>query len=264
MFALWQFTAQHDLGLQMLGESQFSSTVANVARFQLGSIDLIRAYGTFPHPNILGGFLLVSILCTFTLPANFKGEKYALIALQVLALLTTFSRSALLALLIVFALMPGKKKYWKLLPLALGAGLIFALRGAVFERLEGYEFAYSILQNQPLGLGFAQFTTAMDSVSTVALMPWDYQPVHNIYLLLLTEWGIPAFLIFTVLTVLNFKKPKFSQAFLKLALIGLLITGLFDHYLVSLEQGRLLLVFVFALQALKTGGFLNKTSADPK
>jgi O-antigen ligase len=53
-----QFGFQHDLGLQLLGESPLSPTIPGVAKLETAGAKLIRAYGFTPHPNILGAILL--------------------------------------------------------------------------------------------------------------------------------------------------------------------------------------------------------------
>ncbi|MDQ1283774.1 MAG: hypothetical protein QG620_122 [Patescibacteria group bacterium] len=64
IIAIWQFIIQHSVGLFWLKESLISPDVPGVAKIVLNSHKIIRAYGLFPHPNILGGFLLFSIILT--------------------------------------------------------------------------------------------------------------------------------------------------------------------------------------------------------
>ncbi len=61
---VWQFVIQHSIGFFWLKESIISPNIAGVAKIILNNQRYIRAYGLFPHPNILGGFLLFSIVVT--------------------------------------------------------------------------------------------------------------------------------------------------------------------------------------------------------
>lgn len=64
IIAIIQFTLQHSIGgiFWWLGERTFTINTPGIARIQglglwgLGH-EILRAYGTFPHPNVLGGFL---------------------------------------------------------------------------------------------------------------------------------------------------------------------------------------------------------------
>jgi hypothetical protein len=62
IIGIWQFIIQKSVGLFWLKESQISPSIDGVAKILIDEEMYIRAYGLFPHPNILGGFLLVSII----------------------------------------------------------------------------------------------------------------------------------------------------------------------------------------------------------
>jgi len=59
-----QFIIQHSIGLLWLKESILSPQITGVAKVIFDGHIYIRAYGLFPHPNILGGFLVFSIIST--------------------------------------------------------------------------------------------------------------------------------------------------------------------------------------------------------
>ncbi len=68
--SLWagaQFFAQSDFGLKILGESPLASDLPYVANFFVGSVKVIRAYGGFPHPNVLAAFLITSLFLVYWL-----------------------------------------------------------------------------------------------------------------------------------------------------------------------------------------------------
>src|SRR4030042_357815 len=62
IIGIWQFIIQHSIGIFWLFESHISPNIDGVAKIVLDGDKFIRAYGLFPHPNILGGFLLISII----------------------------------------------------------------------------------------------------------------------------------------------------------------------------------------------------------
>lgn len=114
LIALSQFVLQHSVGLSVLGESPFDVTTLNVAKIVVDGTTYVRAYGTFPHPNVLASFLAVSTATTLVTFFTFR-EKIlkqwsktlfwiVLILVQFVAALLTFSRSGLsfLALLCGF------------------------------------------------------------------------------------------------------------------------------------------------------------------
>ncbi len=61
MIALFQFYFQKSINLKFLGESLIASDELGVAKFEFNGEKFIRAYGTFPHPNLLGAFLFLSL-----------------------------------------------------------------------------------------------------------------------------------------------------------------------------------------------------------
>lgn len=95
---------------------------------------------------------------------------------------------------------------------------------------------------------------------TQPLEPWQYQPPHNIFLLIAAETGLVGCFLFLILiinvirfaiSVIVSRETIFSdKLFKKIMLslfIGFLFIGLFDHYFLTLQQGRLVFWIVIAL-----------------
>jgi len=124
-----QFLLQHSIGLFWLRESLISPDIAGVAKVIFNGEAFVRAYGLFPHPNILGGFLLFSILISLlyyrmfhachvakkcstwnisfaTGVEHFKNLRGGtilfklILGIQLLALILTFSKSSILGLIL--------------------------------------------------------------------------------------------------------------------------------------------------------------------
>ncbi len=279
LLGLLQVLSQSRWGLGFLGEPSLTPDTAHLAKISWGSFTWIRAYGTFPHPNILGGFLVVSLLATFLYNPTRRHEREILLALQFAGLIATCSRSALLALSCSLVLLcfwyanKLKKENKAVLGTLTGIFLIemillFWSRGtfpwndpALLSRWSGYKEAFALFQQYPLGVGWNHYTLFLDQSTAMALQPWDYQPVHNVYLLALAETGLLGFVVALVAIVLVIKKmfllhktlstPELAFKKRVFTLIGLsvVIIGLFDHYWMSLEQGRLLLVLLWGMFA---------------
>jgi len=96
------------------------------------------------------------------------------------------------------------------------------------------------------GVGNGNFVNWL-MVKEPNLPPYVYQPVHNIYLLIYSENGIfaaGAFVVFLWLLVNDFvKKTKmvrfYHYSFL-FVVLSFFFIGLFDHFLWTLQQGRLM------------------------
>ena len=113
-----------------------------------------------------------------------------------------------------------------------------------------------------LGVGIGNFTDVMQEYSQDKLMPWEFQPVHNIYMLILNEQGILSlflylFLFYYIASYLLAKKTDFNLILISIG-FSFLIIGFFDHYFISLYQGQLLLFIYLSLFSLnQEKGFDN-------
>ena len=97
-----------------------------------------------------------------------------------------------------------------------------------------------------IGVGLGNYLIAQGAFP----IPYSYhflQPVHNIFLLLVTELGIPLFsficyLLWHLLTSEVSKSPVF-----RVMLFVIIFTGMFDHYWLTIQQNMLLVPVVFGL-----------------
>ncbi len=84
---------------------------------------------------------------------------------------------------------------------------------------------------------------------------WQWQPIHNIYLLMASETGILGLIVFLIfITKLLIAKVKFilknkNSEILAVVMMffSLLGFGLFDHFLWTLQPGRLMLWLVLGI-----------------
>lgn len=313
VLALFQYINQASLGLYFLGEPHLSAFLPGVAKVQLAGQKLLRAYGTFSHPNILGGAIFFSLI--LAVPFTFSSEIFAknlkkprkslltlikftkggwgkvilfsAYALLFLALILTFSRSALLALVIsaiTYFLLTRSKKILKYFSVA---GVIFVVAAFVFnlqnifwqrfvlendgdatlERLQYLKISWEMLLKNPFGVGLGSFTLNMQQYFDAKLAPWSFQPVHNMFLLVANEGGLIAGLILLVIFIYcfwaMFKRVSLKSGYGLLALLpGLFVIANLDHYFFTIYQGQILFFIYLGLVSifLKKSGYPLKKS----
>ncbi|HEY3475666.1 MAG TPA: O-antigen ligase family protein, partial [Anaerolineales bacterium] len=238
----------------------------------------LRAYGTTPHPNILGGFALAFLLgpIAFFLRKNRPNDLALLLLIPGVSLLAlTFSRSAWLALIVFSLVLLWKSNYFKrrrlVLMLAIMA-LTFVMTLLPYHELvrartveptshaEEFSFlgrawlngsAVRMIQEYPLGgVGIGSFIMELARRAGVGYV---VEPAHNILLMAGAELGIPGLLLVIALGLTFlwrlFKTHNPNAILAGAALAGLGVVGMFDHYLWTLAPGRLLLGLVIGLFA---------------
>lgn len=123
---------------------------------------------------------------------------------------------------------------------------------SISERLDGYREALDIWdEHKYVGVGLGNYTLESFKLDS-SKNGTTYQPVHNIFLLFISELGIIglALLSFIFATFFSYflsimKKEKLFFSFI-LVLI-LLILGIFDHYVLSSYIGLILLSLYLAI-----------------
>lgn len=263
ILAMVQYSVQHSLGLSFLGESAITKNTSNIATIDVGSTKILRAYGTFPHPNILGGFLS-SIIILFLIFKDIVqrtiGTWWWRIALLcfMLGLFFTFSRSAILGLFtgFLFLFMLSNRKNTILLPLVIsslffiGLSLLFPFFTQRFtasttedtSRMHQYQVSWMMIQRHPFGVGLGNDTLQLEQENTTPVSLWDIQPVHNTFLLLTNEIGIIPGIIFLIFFIFLFYTLILStQRVLIALLVTISVPLVVDHYFYTSFQGLMLM-----------------------
>lgn len=269
LIAISQYLQQGSLDMKFLGEPVVSPDIQNVAKVDLGGEKILRSYGTFPHPNILGAYLTTALISLMYLQkiVDQKWKKFFYVSwfLLVFALGLTFSRTAVFAFVLSAFIMSTyyidyKKLKWFFI-LIFAVLLLFFITGispvllerissldinSVKERLMYLDVGKRVFLSNPFGIGAGNFTSAMQNYYDFKLVPWLFQPVHNIFVLLLDEIGIQGLISFIIVFgVIFYGRRKWVLA-LSL-MISVFIFGSFDHYLISLYQGQALLWMIFSI-----------------
>jgi len=264
-----QFLEQGALGgpLYFLGERSFSLSSPGIALVDIGGSQYLRAYSTFSHPNSLAGFLVTGLIL-FTFSKQNRRLKKLVLALGLTALFLSFSLGALLGLAIVLLFYLTTKISTRILKKSLMAtiflGIFLSMAFAVYSkgylktdnlpenvhnRLVLAGVAGELFSSSPIwGVGLNNFIVRLPEIKLVTGVSWWLQPVHNIFLLVLTETGIFGLLLFTfLLTKAGAASAKKGKILFGLAIIFIVVTGLVDHYWLTLQQNQLLLSLVLGL-----------------
>ncbi len=289
-----QYFHEAPLGLRLLGESNTPSTILiqdgsrwifdRLFAVSTSGCTKMRAAGTFPHANVLGGFLVLSILMTYSLILQSQKRKWVLLwtlPLQLFALYLTYSRSALFAwgigTVIWFGLVGFKERSVRILAGTMtllvfaGGALLYQQildRGGVFNynavakgsdaiRLFHQNLSWKIMKDNPvLGLGFTQY-----SEQAPAYLPESADAYtrstgpHNVFLFLACETGLIslcAFLFFLLNRIRGlFSTPNtLEKASLAACFFAFLFISCCDFYPILFQQGKLMFFLILGLLAL--------------
>ncbi len=259
--AMFQAAFGKTLGLWILGERSFSVNTPGIARFDWFGQVFLRAYGTFPHPNVLGAYSLIVLAVIF----GFTKKAYYLILPSAILVFLSFSRSAFLIFIIemlVFFkdLLVTKYKIALAFILIITPLLLIRFLSAfnfdlisIIRRKELIEVGFRAFITDPLfGVGLNSFINFVSSSNLIAGEVRFLQPVHNIFLLSLAETGLLGLLgLFGLLGkpfYICFKKRKNKLASaLFFCWVVIFILGSFDHYFLTLAQGQRMLFLVWGL-----------------
>lgn len=254
-----------------LGERSFNLIGLGIARVSISGMEFLRAYGSFSHPNSLAGFLLVSLFLWW----GFKKKRKSKVRkiwwwmvwwVGITGLVITASRIVWLVGggVLIWEVIKKKVKGWKGI---VGLGMIGVGLGMIVTGVFGSVGGWDLLSvEKRVGLAKAGIEMFQDSPlfgvglgNMVGILPeyWGresvirgwLQPVHNIYLLFLAEAGIFGFLGWSWLVkerLFKRKKKKIKRVVL-VSLLVILLTGLVDHYWITLPQNWWLMGVVIGL-----------------
>jgi O-antigen ligase len=283
--ALPQYFMQHQIGLKVLGERTLVSKHAAPAQFTMPkravtSIDyllsqsqettrVIRASGTLPHPNMLGAFLVFSLMMTCYLyeQSAKRGWIGAALFLQIVTLFTTYCRAAIFAFAgailvwMVLSWLKEKRMCKACRPLVMGFAVSVLLfypqlfhRGGVVSynelasksdvmRISMQKVALLMIQDHPwMGIGYNNYLLALPHYTKGAVV--DTIMVHNIYLLIAAEMGLIGLAVFLVFCgVVLYRgwqqRGTLEGRTLLLLFLAFLAIGFVDYHPIFQQQIRL-------------------------
>ena len=251
-----------------LGERRFSYGGIGIAQIRLFDEGWIRAYGSFSHPNSLAGFLL---LAWWWFRKNFSGNRIFYWVVNwsaMLGIMLTGSRIVwmLTIALLIIEQFEIKKKFWKdrkfLGDIFLFSGVIMLVLGIIsmnyrisdfvggwdvlsFQKREKLAMSAGrmIRENPLFGVGAGNFMVNLPKYQSTGFY-W-MQPVHNIILLTWSEIGALGLVMFLILGIGRLKTFKWKKQLWFLIIVG--VTGMFDHYWVTLPQNAWLLAIILGV-----------------
>ncbi len=326
-----QFKEQRSVGLAVFGEPLLESHTGAASTIRAEGGRVLRAYGTMPHPNVYGAFIMLAVLAAaywylryedllsaelFTHPRRWWTMPRALGVLNqyvthryfyarlllaactfilIVALALSFSRSAWIAT-VVALLVLAVMRLWSTRSTGEGVRLLAMLAActvvtygifapiirpramltqsepAVRDRLAYINIGLTIAENNPGGVGpgnqvlYGVEQRLYQDQGMHAV--WAWEPVHTMYLLILGEYGLLGLLSFLVILgmvawhLLRGEKTL-ERDWALAALAGVLTLGLFDHFLWTLQPGRLMLWLVIGL-AIGQGAALIKVRSTKR
>ena len=283
LIALLQYITQGSIGLHFLGESFLSSDSLGIAKVDILNKKFIRGYGTFLHPNIFSAFCAVALFFAM----SFWKRRKILVSMAIfwflVGIFVGMSRSVILGMgvILICAFLSrewrewrqwrqyelsrsGKRKY--ILGILLGIFLILFLAGKNFdilkerfsfsdsatisERILQIDISLEMIKKYPFGVGLGNFVNHMQEFSDEVLAPWQFQPVHNFWLMLATELGVLiTFFILLLGFYLFWQFWKMRNLFSFVLLLFIFIVSQFDHYFYDIYAGQMLIVIVFGIIA---------------
>ena len=295
LIATYQFFAFKSFGLQFIGEPVLSF-LPGISKVAFPGTILIRGYGLFSHPNILGAYLFLCVMISifFIEKIVLTSPKLKIIKLLfaelslilcVFGLMVSFSRSAIIVSVISLAIFfyflffqkkennPAKlrkSETWVgifsivfsifIVSFVLGDIILPRFQGLVgseafIDRIKYSQMALDVIEKNPaLGIGIGSGVSYFLKNNIYSMFGfnnfWQFEPVHNLYLIIALEIGIFGlffFLLFIFNLLIMISKLIFKKSDNKLEpilclsiLVGNLTLGIFDHYFWDSSSGILI------------------------
>ncbi len=244
---IYQFVRGTSLGVYFLGESEISSGMVGSSFIDIQGELFLRSYGTFPHPNVLAGWYLFTILLTLFLYSKSKNKVFLLTTgISAILLIFTFSRVSLLLLLLIPLIFIFKeRKLFSFTSLLYYRFLNIFNQGdnSLSDRIELIKvnveiFKENILLGTGLGNSLRFYSENIPFTQGGKLL---LQPVHNIWILNFVELGILLGIYYLYILFRYFVKGIKLNGISISILLFIFLIGMFDHYLFTLPQGNIIL-----------------------
>lgn len=272
LVSIYQFFTQEIIANKYLGIVGHKSYEAGALVVE-GDGRWLRSYGLVNDPNLLGAFMVFVLFIGLYLFLKSKNKLYKILILINLVvcsagLFFSFSRGAIIGLVvgliftIVFYIFKSRNDLKKLVAYTFGIVLVFITLSIIYlpliqgrvlvnnrlelksvnERVQLANESSKIIKNNWLtGTGIGNYTYELIKLKP-GLSAYNYQPVHNTYLLILAEIGIFGLVVFILIGVYIFKYGwKFKNYLFLGLLISFIFVGFWEHFFWTTWQGMALL-----------------------
>ncbi len=248
LLALFQTLHQSSLNgpFYWFGERAFTQQTPGLARVNLYGFDFVRPPSIFSHPNSFAGYLVI----VFFLFRHYRRFWYSLIPF--LGIILSLSKNALAATF--FLLVGFSPSIFIILSISFSIfQFILPLIPSSWQSLSDRSFYFtyfpSILKKHLIfGTGLGGFIPALSAVLPGSfLTPAKLQPIHNLYMLFLSELGLLGLAPF-LFTLKNKTLNQLKKNCGLFTLLGLvLFLGSLDHYFWTLPQNKLITLLALVL-----------------
>lgn len=243
-----------------LGERRFSYSTIGTALVSVDGGGLVRAYGTFSHPNSLAGFLLVIMALWYEMRSRIRNIWWwAIWWLGVMGILITASRLIWFLFLVWMVVVFVRKQKDRMGMVVVFGCLVLALlsgyyinqhylterwlggwdRESLSKRIDLNKSALAMVRDNPiLGVGMGNFLVELPQYQDKIFL----QPVHNVFLLWIAQTGI----LGIILTIWGLSKYGIKKIRIGVILI-IIFSGMVDHYWLTLPQNYWLIGLVLGL-----------------
>ena len=101
------------------------------------------------------------------------------------------------------------------------------------------------IKNPMFGVGINNFYNNLEKTKEKTLF---IQPVHNIFLLVLSETGLVGVIYFLIIFYKSLKREVFKDWENRdiLLIPALIVLGMFDHYFLTVQQGQIMILLIFS------------------
>ena len=273
VIGICQFYYQRSIGglFYMLGERSFTADTIGIAVVNIFGVERLRMYSTFPHPNALAGYagvVVILLLVSYKKKIITSGKSLFWLSILILGivLFLTFSKTAYLSIVVVgcmYLLLRMNQRLFKKVTktvflFIVVLSLLFTIISSpvvnegkyktvservVLANVAGEAFSENIVT----GVGMNGYIVQLSKRDIPTSVRWMLQPVHNIYLLMLSEMGLLLFIIaiFALFKVLAMTLE--IKSLLIFPYLFILITGTLDHYWITLQQNQLIATIIIAV-----------------
>lgn len=240
-----------------LGERSFSIFTPGIAKAYFLGKEFLRPYGTFSHPNSLAGFYL--LLYAFVLTNKRVTNAFFKTCFLVIAsalILVSFSRTAIVIYVLINLIYFAKNFFFchtcfvaKIIIALFLILFAFNITGDINSFQKRNDFAQkslSIIAQKPFsGTGLGSYLIAQHQFPQKFSIFFE-QPVHNIFLLIIAQLGIPlSGLLF--FSMYRYIEKHLKKMYFFLPFICIFLTGSVDHYWITLQQNVLVSAVIFGI-----------------